>query len=243
MSRRVVGWAGLFLMVAYIIAAASPIAYASPPQSPNYRFDETTVGSGDLIQSSSANYQSSAGAGDLAVGGAASTNFQVEAGSQTTNDPTLSFSLNNFDVNFGSFSASNPTVTTASFSVSNYTSYGYVVQIAGTAPTNGTHTISPLSSTSASQTGIEQFGVNLVANTLPVSVGANPNNGQFGFGVAAPNYGTSNRYRYVSGETIASAPKSSGVTAYTLSYLVNVGSLTPGGQYKSNQTLIVTGTY
>jgi hypothetical protein len=103
--------------------------------------------------------------------------------------------------------------------------------------------IDPLTTASTSQTGVEQFGVNLVANTLPVSVGANPNNGQFGFGEAATNYNTSNSYRYVSGEAIAKAPKSSGLTTYTLSYLVNVDSLTPGGQYTSNQTLVVTGTY
>lgn len=243
MSKRLAGWAGLLLMAAYCVVCTASVAYADPPQSPNYRFDESTIGSGGLIQSNSANFQSSNASGDLAVGNSASGNFQVESGSQTTNDPTLSFAINNSDANFGSFTAGSATVTTATFSVSNYTSYGYVVQIAGTPPTNGTHTINAMATTAASQSGIEQFGINLVANTSPVSVGANPNNGQFGFGVASNNYGTSNMYRYVSGETIASAPKSSGVTIYTLSYLVNVGSLTPGGQYKSNQTLIVTGTY
>lgn len=230
-------------MMAYCAIAMSATAYAEPPQSPNYRFDESTVGSGGLIQSNSANFQASNASGDLTIGNSASQNFQVESGSKTTNDPTLAFAINRADANFGSFSATNPTVATATFSVANYTAYGYVVQIVGSPPTNGTHVIDPLPTAATSQTGIEQFGVNLVANTLPVSVGANPNNGQFGFGEAAPNYNTSNSYRYVSGDTIAKAPKSSGLTTYTLSYLVNVGSLTPGGQYTSDQTLIVTGTY
>ena len=99
----------------------------------------------------------------------------------------------------------------------------------------------------SSQPGTEQFGINLVANTVPSSLGANPNNGtppdDFGFGEAAPNYDTPNSYRFVSGDTVAFAPKESGETEYTISYLANVAALTPGGIYKTNQTLIVTGTY
>lgn len=243
MLQRIVGWGALVAIVAYSLVGHAPAVIAQSLQSSNFRFDESTIGAGGLNQSNSTNYQSSNSTGDLSVGNTASGNYQIDTGSQTTNDPTLSFALNNTDINFGNFTASSASVTTANFSVSNYTSYGYVVQIAGTAPSNGTHTLDAMAIKGPSQSGIEQFGINLVANTLPVSVGANPNNGQFGFGVAAPAYATSNEYRYVSGETIAFAPKSSGVTTYTLSYLINVGSLTPGGQYKSNQTLIVTGTY
>jgi len=243
MPKRLTGWIRVFLILAFCVAAQTTAVYADPLQSTNYRFDESTIGAGGLIQSSSANYQGTDAVGDVAIGNAASTNYQVNAGSKTTNDPTLSFSLNSGGINFGSFTASSATVTTASFSVSDYTSYGYVVQIVGGPPTNGSHTLPAMTTTGASQSGIEQFGINLVANTSPSSVGANPDNGQFGFGAATTNYGTSNQYRYVSGETIAQAPKSSGLTAYTISYLVNVAGLTPGGQYTSNQTLIVTGTY
>jgi hypothetical protein len=243
MSKEFVGWVGIFLMVAYCVTAPPMVVNATPLQSPNYRFDESTIGSGGLVQSSSTNYQASTATGDLTVGDTASGNYQVETGSKTTNDPTLSFNVNSANVNFGNFTASGAAVTTATFSVSNYTSYGYVVQIVGTPPTNGNHIIPAMAATGVSQSGIEQFGINLVANTSPSSIGANPKNNQFGVGSAAPSYGTPNQFRYVSGETIALAPKSSGETLYTLSYLVNVGSLTPGGQYKSNQTLIVTGTY
>jgi hypothetical protein len=100
-----------------------------------------------------------------------------------------------------------------------------------------------MTSSGSPQVGIEQFGINLVANTIPSSVGANPDHGDFGVGSAALNYDSPNIFRYVSGETIASSPKTSGLTRYTISYLVNVESLTPGGQYKTNQTIIVTGTF
>jgi hypothetical protein len=241
MTKWLVRGASFSLAVGYCLNCLAPVAYAL--QSTNYRFDESTVGAGGLVQSNSANYQASSSIGDLGIGDAASANFQIEAGSQTTPDPTLSFSMNNSNANFGNFTPTSAAVSTASFSVSNYTSYGYVVQIAGTPPTNGSHALPALTTTSSSQTGVEQFGVNLVANTSPVSVGANPVHGYFAFGDATANYGVSNKYRYVSGEPIASAPKSSGVTTYTLTYLVNVGSLTPGGIYTSHQTLIVIGTY
>jgi hypothetical protein len=243
MSRWIARLASLGLAVACCSGYFAQIAHADPLQSANYRFDESSIGAGGLIQSSSANFQSSSSIGDLGVGNSASSGYQLEAGSQTTDDPALAFAITSATPNFGDFSPSGPATTTATFSVSNYTSYGYVVQIVGNPPSNGSHTITAMSTTDVSQFGIEQFGINLVANTSPVSFGFNPDHGQFGSGSAATNYDTPDNFRYVSGETIASATESSGVTIYTISYLVNVSSLTPGGQYSSNQTIVVTGTY
>ncbi len=212
-------------------------------QSTNYRFDETAIGTNGLIQSSSANFRANAAIGDLSVGNASSANFQVEAGTQTDNDPVLSFQVIDASADFGDLSATATATATSTFSVRNYTSYGYVVQIYGSVPTNGTHTIDALATSAPSQTGVNQFGLNLVANTLPTSVGANPDNGDFGFGLAESNYDVANEYRFVSGDIIASAPKSSGETTYTISYILNVEPLTPGGQYNTDQTVIVIGTY
>jgi hypothetical protein len=117
------------------------------------------------------------------------------------------------------------------------------VQITGTPPSNGNYSIPAMTTPGGAVAGIEQFGINLAANTTPSSFGANPVQTIFGVGTAEANYSTPNNFRYVSGDTIASAPKSSGKTTYTLSYIVNVNSLTPGGKYSSNQTIIVTGTY
>lgn len=231
------------IIVALLCVAAIPLQVIAQSQSTNYRLIESSIGSGSAIQSSSSNFQARESIGDIAVGNAASANFQVDSGAITTNEPNLAVSIPSGDIIFPSFSAATPSVTTATFSVLNYTSYGYVVQIIGTPPTNNGYTIPALSSGSPSIPGTEQFGINLVANTSPASVGANPDNDQFGFGEASPNYGTPNQFRFVSGETIALAPKSSGITNYTISYLVNVAGLTPGGQYVSNQTLVITGTY
>ena len=212
-------------------------------QSANYRVDEGVIGTGNMIQSRSENFQARDGINDLAIGESGSSSYQLIAGSKTTPDPWLSFIVKSSGVNFGVFSPTNTTTATASFSVLNYTSYGYVVQITGESLKGNGHTIAPMEITGPSQTGIEQFGINLVANTLPTSLGSNPDNGQFGFGSVVPNYASTNRYRYVDGEIIAQAAKSSGETNYTISYIVNVQPLTPGGQYVANQSLVVTGTY
>lgn len=242
---------GLILLLAavscssFIVAAA----YAETLQSPNYKFDESTLGPGGLVPSSSANYQSIQSVGDTAVDNSASggSGHQINAGSLTTANPSLAFSINDGSPSFGSFSPTEAATATTTFSVSNYTSYGYIVEIVGEPPTNGGHTIPAMSTTDTSTTGTEQFGINLVKNSgfcgLGCDLGADPDHGQFGEGSAETNYDTPNQFRFVSGETVASAPKSSGITTYTISYIVNVKGLTPGGEYASYQSLICVATY
>lgn len=234
-----VGWVSFCLL--FVILAA-PNVYAEL-ESPSYRFDESNIGTGSINDSSSSSYQIESATGALGIGNSSSSSYQVEAGTKTTPDPTLTFAITSSSANFGIFSPSAASTATASFSVINYTSFGYIVQIEGAAPTNGNHTLPGMATTGVSQPGIEQFGINLVANTSPISFGSNLDNGQFGFGQVAGDYSTPNEFRYVNGETIALAPKTSGKTIYTISYVVNVASLTPGGTYTSGQTLIVVGTY
>ncbi|MGB3023226.1 MAG: hypothetical protein WBB39_00260 [Candidatus Saccharimonadales bacterium] len=242
MSRG--SWQLIGVTAACLCLLAWPMStHAQTLASPNYRFDESTLGAGGVVQSGSTNFSVTSGAGDIGVGNSTSTNFQINSGSNTPRDPFLTFTMLSSNANFGTLSATTTSTATATFAVSNYTSYGYVVQIYGSPPTNATHTLTPMTSTGPSQVGIEQFGINLVANTSPASFGANPNNGQFGYGAIMSNYATPNEFRYNSGETIAHADKSSGQTIYTLSYIVNVTPLTAGGQYSTDQTIIVTGTY
>jgi hypothetical protein len=242
MTKR---WAGLYFIFSVVVLAyiASPV-FADPLKSTNYQFQETSLGGTGVLNSQSDNYQTLGTAGGiLGVGNSASDNFQINAGNITTNDPALAFAVSDASADFGAFSAGSTAVATSTFQVLDYTSYGYVVQILGNPPTHNSHVIPAMGTTGPSQVGTEQFGINLVANTSPTNFGANPDHGQFGYGSATANYGTPNNYRYVSGETIASAPKSSGQTIYTISFIVNVNSLSPGGEYTSSQTLICTGTY
>jgi hypothetical protein len=243
MTGRLRRGASIFLVAASFVALGTHTVHAETLSSNSYRFEESIIGSGGVMESSSANYRATDVLGDVAIGSAASTNFQVHAGSKTSPDPALTVKINTSSTSFGSFSATSPSMATSSFSVLNYTAFGYVVQIEGDPPKKGNRTIPALANEESSQVGTEQFGMNLVANTSPQSIGSNPDQGQFGFGEAHTDYATPNKFRYRNGDVIASAPKSSGETNFTISYLVNVAPLTEGGSYRTNQTIIVIGTY
>ncbi len=233
---------GFIMTLVCVIFFAAPTS-ADTLQSTNYKFDAPTFGAGTSDQSSSTSYTATTSLGDIAVGNAGSSGYQVNSGTPTTPDPTLMVSVSAAGTSFGAFSPVQAVTTTATFSVENYTTYGYVVQIIGTPPTYDGHVITPITTNDQSHVGTSQFGINLVANTAPSIVGANPDNGLFGHGVVDANYSQPDYYRYVSGETIASAPKDSGVTNYTITFLANVDPLTPGGVYLTTQTLVVTGMY
>lgn len=234
-------WGAALFATFFVVFLAVPVTQAL--QSTNYMIDEDSIGTGNMLQSSSANYQARDGINDLVIGNSGSANYQLLGGAKTDPYPWLTFAITSSNVGLGVLSSATTATGTATFSVLNYTSYGYIVQITGNSPTNSAHTITPMNIAGSSQTGVEQFGINLVANTLPISLGANPDNGQFGYGSVNANYSATNNYRYVNGDIIAQAPKSSGLTNYTISYIVNVTPLTPGGQYTTDQSLVVTGTY
>ncbi len=234
---------GICVLLVSAVSSVIFVGFASALSSTNYRFSEPTLGGIGTDETASVSYKASSTGGILGFQNSAATGFQVNAGGTTTSDPTLAFGVGSTSLNFGTFSAGTTQVTTSTFEVSNYTSHGYIVQIIGSPPSNGTATLTAMSTTGPSQAGTKQFGINLVANTSPTSAGANPDHGQFGFGDPTANYNTSNNYRYVSGETIAAGPKSSGYTIYTVTYIANVDSLTLGGQYSGNQTIICTATF
>ncbi len=101
---------------------------------------------------------------------------------------------------------------------------------------------------SASTAGTEQFGINLVANTSPVSFGANPvaqpdGDTSFTNGAASAGYNTTNQYKYVVGDTIANAPSGKGRTNFTVAYLANISSITEAGLYTMNHDMVATPTF
>jgi len=250
MKRRL--W--LIGLLVFGMCVCSDVTSFAQGSSSNYRIDESFVGPGGELESNSTNFKTEPGSqsvGNTAAGGEAgnesvSTSYSTQGGHSTTNDPSLSCSLNTSSLNFESLSTSTAATATATFSVLNYTAYGYIVQAIGSPPVNGAHTLAGMSSTAPSSAGTEQFGINLVANTAPATFGANPSQNPssvFSFGAAAANYNTANNFRYVAGETIASAPRSSGLTDYTISYIINVANTTPGGSYTGSQSIVCIGTY
>lgn len=244
-------------MAALTIQQTLAAAQDGSAASAGYRFDESVIGGGGLIQSNSASYATNGVVlGDTAVGESNSANFSFGAGNKTTPDPTLAFGILDGNVTFQDFTASRTSVAEATFRVMNYTSYGYSVQVSGPTPSNQGHSIAALDPRDPPQTGVEQFGINLVANaSTPTrdSVGKNIDytagdvpysNGPFGKnGHYGADYGTTGEFKYADGDQIAYGSSSSGQTDYTISYVMNVSGSTPGGIYRAAQTLICTGTF
>lgn len=133
MVKRAKTGVGIFFVLSCLIIFNTSSSYADTLQSSHYQFSETTIGAGGLNQSSSANYQGRDSIGDLGVGTSSSANYQIAAGNTTTNDPALSVSINGV-TNFGNFSSTNAATATTTFTVLNYTTYGYVAQIVGSPP-------------------------------------------------------------------------------------------------------------
>ncbi len=252
------GWGNLSALASCGGTAGDPSFCSS-----NYMVVESQIGGVPDNSSSSTSYSFTPGTddggstvGDLAVGNSSSTNYQTNSGYNTTYNPDLTFIVSATPVSLGNLTTTSTGTGTATFSVRNYTSYGYVVQVIGSPPTNAGHPLAAMGTQSANSTacspsctssqGAEQFGMDLVANTSPATFGSNlvqvPSS-SFSYGSVAAGYGTTNSYRYFSGDTIASAAKSSGETDYTISFLANISALTPGGAYSGTLSLVATGTY
>jgi hypothetical protein len=96
-----------------------------------------------------------------------------------------------------------------------------------------------------SQPGAEQFGINLAANTSP-HIGAVPvqvPSAAYAFGAAKASYDQSDLYYYSNGDAVAGSSKSSGETDYTLSMIVNISAVTPGGEYTGNFAAVAVPTF
>ena len=234
-QQLVLGVTAVLLMVPGAISAQS---------STNYSQDEQFMGSGGSVDGTSGTRDA---IGDTGVGpGTSAGSSRIDSGYVTDGDPRLAFIVQTTSVSFGNLSANTTATGTSTFSVLNYTSYGYVVQTVGNPPSSGSYVLSGMPSTTASQVGTEQYGINLRSNTSPITFGADPvqvPDSSFSSGGAAGGYSTADNFRYVQGETVASAAQSSGQTNYTVSYIVNISSATAGGLYTGIQGYICTGTY
>lgn len=232
-----------FLLIGYGFSAT---AFAQSQSSQSYRLEESFIGPGGTVESSSASYKESSTAGDIGVGETLSANYKAQAGFNTTDDPRLVMIVNTSSINFGQLSTAVTTTATSTFSVLNYTAHGYAVFTIGAPPSIPGYTLTGVNPTTTSQVGVEQYGINLKANTSPISFGAEPvqvPSGSFSFGAASSGYNTANNYRYVAGEQIAESLQTSGETDFTISYIVNASNTTPAGAYQGTQSLVVVGTY
>lgn len=235
-------------MILVLSALLLPVVVlAAQSSSNNYQVNEVFFGSGGEIHACSTSYCTKQSAGDLAVGSVASNSYRAQAGFNTDRTPYIEFTVSNTNVNLGTLNATSTKTATASFSVKAYLAHGYIVVNASDPPTNNTYTMQALATPSASSVGTEQFGINLVANTVPSIPGsADPTlspDASFSFGQVSPAYSTTNLFKYAKNDTVAFSTASTSFTTYTVSYLFNVSNVTPGGVYSLLHVLVATGTY
>ena len=239
------------IVLIQVIVAPSLVAAQSTTCSSNYCANETQFGSGGNVTGSSTNFKGQSSLGSLGGGQTSSANFTANAGFLTQNEPYLEVGVISGQVNLGNLVPSATGYGSGSFYVRAYTASGYTIQILGSPPKNAHGTSLKAKTTLGAPTpGTEEFGMNVVANPnfcgTSCTLGADPvpvPDSTFAFGAAATGYSTPGQFKYVSGNTIASAPKGNGQTNFTLSYIADITSVTEAGFYTMNQDLVIVASF
>lgn len=137
---------------------------------------------------------------------------------------------------------SNETLSAESqMAVGTNASGGFAIFAQGTPMSAGTNVIQSLNEPTPSQPGVNQFGINLVANTAP-EVGADPE-GEWANAVAADEYSQPDMYKFVSGDEVAYSPNVSLMKKFTVSYIVNASEDLRPGVYSTTVNFIATGRF
>ena len=244
---RSLGLVGLSVL---LLGINQGVVVAQVPSSSNYSVPESGFTSGSEIDANSASYNARTSVGDLGIGQSESGSYIGLAGNITPDQEYAELIIPITFVNMGVLTPGTAGVGTATFSARTYLNNNYIIVSPRGAPRNESGAeIDPMTSMGAFNSALEQFGINLVANTSPATQGANPSrqpldNGTFAFGEAAPGYDTTNNYKYSPGDIIArSVTRGYGETDYTISYIMNVIPTTPAGLYRMEQDLVLTATF
>ncbi len=236
----------IMVLTVVTILAQPVLVFACQSSSSSYCVNESSFGSGGELNACSTSFCSKQSAGEIGAGKTSSNGFQAQGGFNTDRQPYLEFTVSNTNVDLGELTATTTKTATASFNVKSYLSHGYVVVNASDPPTNSSYIMQPINIPAGSSVGTEQFGINLVANTSPVTFGSNPvklPDNSFSYGQVSADYATPNFFKYLKGETVAFSTLSTSDTQYTVSYLFNVSHVTPGGVYTLHHVLVATATY
>ncbi len=158
---------------------------------------------------------------------------QVSLGCTDTNDTYYS--------DMGDLSPDSTLTAQSQMAVGTNATSGFVITANGTPLASGTHVIDGLPAPTESEQGINQFGINLVANNDPV-VGSDPE-GTFANAVPAADYSDPDHYKFVSGDTVAYSPNVSLMRKFTVSYIVNSSQDLHPGVYTTTLTFIASGRF
>lgn len=237
-----------------LIFVSYPISVMAQSTSSNYQVKESTFNSGGGIDSNSASYNARGSAGDLGNGEATSASYAAFGGSITPDQEYLEMNITSGSVDLGTISNTSTGIGVSTFYVRAYINGSYVVKSMNQPLKNGSYTWAAKGTLGTSTQGTEEYGINMVANTsptngsFPAGAGANPvlvPSATFANGQAATGYNTTNNYKYVAGDTIATSGsgRAWGRTDYTMTIIANASPLTPGGAFTVDEDLVVVATY
>ena len=249
----------------FVLLAPAPVFASSTYSSTNYSSNQVLFGVGSSNNQSSTNYQAQATAGDLGNGNVNSPDYQAYVGFNTTAQPFLEFvvtaeniipsnsTCSPSDTNCNSYLTTTATSTAnGSFYVRAWRSNGYAIYTTSPPPTNTAGHVLATNSTPtapASPGTTEQFGMNLVSNTNPVTYGSNPqdavtpNTCTLISNCVAANYANPNQYAYSQGDEIAYDSTSTSSIIYTASFIYNISGSTPSGLYTFNSSFVAVANY
>ena len=226
----------IFLPSAFILAEMNSV---------HYKIWADDFSSGGTENSSSTNYGIQDTIGETIILSATSTsaNYGIKAGfREMYPDKYITFSLGTPSVSFGTLSTSETKTASHTMTIDTNADNGFTITVAGSTLTKGSDTVSAIGAAAAVSTpGTAQFGLNLVANTTP-AVGAGPV-GTAPLGAPAGVYGTANQFAFNSGDTVASAASLVKATVFTVSYIANISSAVPAGDYATTLTYAATANY
>jgi hypothetical protein len=175
------------------------------------------------------------------------TNSQVAI--SATVDQSLSFSISNNSIGFGSLSPSAARYATSdtlgagseptfahTLSAATNSASGYAVALSGATLTSGINTIDAIPGASAASlsSGTEQFGIRATTASGSGTVAApfNGSSGNYGFGTSPLS---SQLFASTSGPTVTST--------YNVNYAANIASLTEAGSYTATLTYVATANF
>lgn len=118
---------------------------------------------------------------------------------------------------------------------------GFAITAYGSPMAAGTTVIDSPSVPTASTPGSNQFGINLVENTVP-AIGGNPE-GTWANAIPSADYGQSNLYKYVPGDVVAFSPNVSLMRKFTVSYVLNSSQSLRAGVYTTTINYVASGRF
>lgn len=240
-------YAKVVLLFVAILSFGASAANAETSSSTHYKVTDTDFNAVSNSKACSDQYCAKVSLGDASADTSTSPASTAQFGTiaTTDSDPLLEVIVDPGISNLGTLSAETTAYKTMMVRVRTYLSDGYVLQIVGSPPKYGNHTLAALSSPTSLAPGTEQFGLNAVANTTP-SVGADPlqlPSNQTTLTTLNDDYKITNKYKYSNGDEVARSTSASGRIDYTISMVVNISNSTPAGRYSGDFSAVVTPLY